>query len=179
MTMMRYGSLSLSPAWNPSTIVTLHLTVVVVLLGYAVAVGTTFELQSSRTVLLKRCIAVDIEFVENKQWYCGTSGLSNFGSERSRPKGCITMATVMKCTGKSLDGRAMVVSKWTVVAFFRLLEEYFQYITAIKQEVLDHLRQIRHAPSVQMQEVPPDLLDRDEVSFAIDFHFSFLGSIKY
>uniref|UniRef100_A0A915B029 Histone deacetylase n=1 Tax=Parascaris univalens TaxID=6257 RepID=A0A915B029_PARUN len=38
-----------------------------------------------------------------------------------------------------------------------------EYITAIKQEVLDHLRQIRHAPSVQMQEVPPDLLDRDEI----------------
>lgn len=39
----------------------------------------------------------------------------------------------------------------------------FQYITALKQEVLDHLRQIRHAPSVQMQQIPPDLLDPDEV----------------
>ncbi|KHN78381.1 Histone deacetylase 3 [Toxocara canis] len=38
-----------------------------------------------------------------------------------------------------------------------------EYIMAIKQEVLDHLRQIRHAPSVQMQEVPPDLFDRDEI----------------
>uniref|UniRef100_A0A158Q894 Histone deacetylase n=1 Tax=Elaeophora elaphi TaxID=1147741 RepID=A0A158Q894_9BILA len=38
-----------------------------------------------------------------------------------------------------------------------------EYITALKQEVLDHLRQIRHAPSVQMQEVPPDLLDPNEV----------------
>ncbi|MCP9261530.1 Histone deacetylase [Dirofilaria immitis] len=38
-----------------------------------------------------------------------------------------------------------------------------EYIAALKQEVLDHLRQIRHAPSVQMQEIPPDLLDPDEV----------------
>lgn len=38
-----------------------------------------------------------------------------------------------------------------------------EYINAIKQEVLDHLRQIRTAPSVQMQEVPPDLLDFEQV----------------
>uniref|UniRef100_A0A0R3QBG9 Histone deacetylase 3 n=1 Tax=Brugia timori TaxID=42155 RepID=A0A0R3QBG9_9BILA len=44
-----------------------------------------------------------------------------------------------------------------------------EYITALKQEVLDHLRQIRHAPSVQMQEVPPDLLDPDEVLFIVYF----------
>lgn len=44
----------------------------------------------------------------------------------------------------------------------------FQYITALKDEVLDHLRQIRHAPSVQMQEVPPDLLDPDEVPFPLN-----------
>lgn len=49
-----------------------------------------------------------------------------------------------------------------------------QYIAAIKQEVLDHLRQIRNAPSVQMQEVPEDLLTQDQVSKNEFLHMNFL-----
>lgn len=43
-----------------------------------------------------------------------------------------------------------------------------EYIAAIKQEVLDHLRQIRSAPSVQMQEVPEDLLNEDQIVGTIE-----------
>jgi len=38
-----------------------------------------------------------------------------------------------------------------------------EYLQAIKVEIQENLRQLRAAPSVQMQDVPPDLLDPDHV----------------
>ena len=39
----------------------------------------------------------------------------------------------------------------------------FQYIEAINQFVRENLRQLAHAPSVQMQDVPRDLIDLDNI----------------
>lgn len=35
----------------------------------------------------------------------------------------------------------------------------FQFLNAIKQEVLENLKQVNKAPSIQMQPVPDDLFD--------------------
>ena len=37
----------------------------------------------------------------------------------------------------------------------------FQYLDNIKYTVLENLKAMTHAPSVQMQDVPPDLLNVD------------------
>lgn len=39
----------------------------------------------------------------------------------------------------------------------------FQYLNAIKQEVLENLKQVNKAPSVQMQPVPDDIYDFKEL----------------
>lgn len=50
-----------------------------------------------------------------------------------------------------------------VVSPIILYSRCLQYITAIRQTVFEHLKQLRAAPSVQMHDVPPDLLDLDTV----------------
>ena len=38
---------------------------------------------------------------------------------------------------------------------------YFQYLDSLKQFVHENLKYLSHAPSVQMQDVPPDSLNMD------------------